>query len=158
MFQRKLFAIFLGTLVLSQLSAPLVNAQLLPYTDMQPASCVVYLNEYEADADKNKFLQTKMATEKKGLNELLACGIKTGRISLAMIPYFITYISNFLLGLVGLVCVLFIVIGGYQYVTGGLTEGGKDKGKKTISHALMGMSVAILSWVVVNIVITAVTS
>lgn len=87
---------------------------------------------------------------------LLGCAIKTGRVSLQMVPYFIKYIADWLLSLVGLICVLFIVIGGYQYVVGGLTDQ-KEKGKKTIQHALMGMSVAILSWIIVGIVLNAVT-
>jgi len=90
-------------------------------------------------------------------NNLLGCAIKTGRISLQMIPYFISYISNFLLSIVGLICVLFIVLGGYQYVAGGLTEN-KERGKKYIYHALLGMAVAILSWIIVNVVMYAVTS
>jgi hypothetical protein len=92
-----------------------------------------------------------------GRDNLLGCAIKTGRISLQMIPYFISYISNFLLSIIGLICVLFIVLGGYFYIAAGLTEG-KEKGKKYISHALLGMAVAILSWIIVNVVMYAVTS
>lgn len=90
-------------------------------------------------------------------SNLLGCAIKTGRISLQMIPYFMVYIINFALGLVGLVSVLFIVVGGYYYVFGGLTEGSKDKGKKAIEFALMGMAVALLAWTIVNVIIRAVT-
>lgn len=93
-----------------------------------------------------------------GMREnLLGCAIKTGRVTLAMIPYFITYITNFLLAIVGLICVLFIVIGGYSYIYGGLTEQ-KEKGKKTIYNALLGLSVSVLAWVIVNIIMAAVTS
>lgn len=90
-------------------------------------------------------------------DNLLGCAIKTGKVSLAMIPYFITYIINFLLSLSGLISVLFIVIGGYQYVYGGLGEGSKDKAKKTITHALMGLAIAILAWSIVNVIINAIT-
>ncbi|MCC7196910.1 hypothetical protein IT413_01800 [Candidatus Peregrinibacteria bacterium] len=96
---------------------------------------------------------TKLATQ----NDILGCAIKTGRVSLVMIPYFITYISNFLLSIIGLISMLFIVLGGYQYVAGGLTEQ-KEKGKQYIYHALMGMGIAIMAWVIVNMVITIITS
>lgn len=96
---------------------------------------------------------TKLATQ----NDILGCAIKTGRISLQMVPYFITYISNFLLSIVGLISMLFIVLGGYQYVAGGLTEQ-KEKGKQYIYHALLGMGIAIMAWVIVNMVITIITS
>ena len=89
-------------------------------------------------------------------DNLLACGIKTGRISLQMVPFFVTRIADFILSLIGLLCVLFIVIGGYQYIVGGLTDQ-KEKGKNTIKHALMGMSIAILSWVIVTAVMNAIT-
>lgn len=88
---------------------------------------------------------------------LLGCAITTGRVSLGMIPYFISYITNFLLAIISLICVLFIVIGGYGYIYGGLTEN-KEKGKKTIMHALMGVGVASLAWVIVNVIMAAVTS
>lgn len=88
--------------------------------------------------------------------DILACAIKTGRASLSLIPYFITYIINFALGMVGLISVLFIVIGGYRYVVGGLGED-KEKGKKTISSALMGMGLALLAWSIVNIILKAIT-
>lgn len=96
---------------------------------------------------------TKLAT----VNDVLGCAIKTGRVSLQMVPYFITYISNFLLSIVGLISILFIVIGGYQYIAGGLTDE-KTKAKQYIYHALLGMGIAIMAWVIVNMVITIITS
>ncbi len=96
---------------------------------------------------------TKLASK----NDILGCAIKTGRVSLQMVPYFITYISNFLLSIVGLISMLFIVLGGYQYIAGGLTEQ-KDKGKQYIYHALLGMGIAIMAWVIVNMIITIITS
>ncbi len=92
----------------------------------------------------------------KDRDNLLGCAIKTGRISFQMAPYFITYVSDFVLSLIGLVCVLFIVLGGYYYIYGGLTDQ-KEKGKKTIEHALMGMAVAILAWVIVGAIMSIVT-
>ncbi len=87
---------------------------------------------------------------------LLGCAVKSGRITLAMIPFFITYFSNFLLGMAGLISVLFVVLGGYRYVIGGLTED-KEKGKQTIMHALMGFGLSLLAWAIVNVVMGAVT-
>jgi hypothetical protein len=93
----------------------------------------------------------------KSSDVILGCAIKTGRITLDMIPYFIQYFANFLLSISGLICVLFIVIGGYWYVFGGMMEQ-KDKGKKFIGNALKGMVVSILSWVIVTVVMNIVTS
>ena len=116
-------------------------------------------NKDSADANAEKY--TKEMNDyandtRSARNDLLACAIKTGRITFQMAPYFITYVSDFVLSLIGLVSVLFIVLGGYYYIYGGLTDQ-KEKGKKTIQHALMGMSLAILAWVIVGAIMSIVT-
>ena len=74
-----------------------------------------------------------------------------------MLPYFVTYFANYLLGIVGILVVLFIVLGGYFYIWGGLTEK-KEKGKQYITHALMGLAVASIAWILVNAVMALFTS
>jgi len=122
----------------------------------------------ECQAHNQKVEEAKEAAEKAeqeaqatsaadDLSILLGCAIKTGRISLSMIPHFISFMANWMLGLVGIIAVLFIVLGGYMYIYGGLTDD-KEKGKKYIFHALMGMSLALLAWVIVTIIISAITS
>jgi hypothetical protein len=115
-----------------------------------PDQCDTLLKANNADVIDG-MLKTAMK------NEVLGCAVKTGRISLSMIPYYITYFANFLLSLSGVITMLFIVLGGYWYVFGGLMEQ-KERGKKYITHALMGMVIAILSWVIVTVVINVVTS
>jgi hypothetical protein len=90
------------------------------------------------------------------LNQVLGCAVVTGRVSLPMVPYFIRYFSNFLLGIVSLVSLLFVVIGGFMYTMGGMT-GKKDQGKAYITNALIGMIIAFLAWTVVNVIISAIT-
>lgn len=89
-------------------------------------------------------------------DEVLGCAIVSGKVSLAMLPYFIQYISNYLLGIISLVALLFTVIGGVLYSAGGLTEK-KDQGKTYIKNALFGMGTAFLAWTVVNVIISAIT-
>jgi len=119
---------------------------LLPQTQFNYEDCKVELRNYDSNPDLIK-------TSK---NDVLGCGIKTGRITFAMIPYFVTYITNFFLGMGGIISVLFIVIGGYHYVIGGLSEE-KEKGKNTIKYALMGMGLSLLAWTIVTVLINAVT-
>lgn len=88
---------------------------------------------------------------------ILGCAIQLGRIRLFMIPFFITYIIQFLLGIAGILAVLFVVFGGLKYVLGGLTED-KESGKKIITHALVGLLVALSAWIVVNLVQVVLTS
>lgn len=91
------------------------------------------------------------------MNAVLGCAIRTGRISLDMIPYFLRYFSNYFLGLVSLISLLFTVIGGYLYIASGLSPEQKDKGKSYIKNALIGMAMAFLAWSIVNVIISALT-
>jgi len=88
---------------------------------------------------------------------ILGCAIQTGNIHLWMIPYYITYIIEFLMTVAGLISVLFVIIGGYLYAWGGLTED-KEKGKKTVMYALIGLVLATLGWIIVNIIQVQLTS
>ena len=90
-------------------------------------------------------------------NDILGCAIVTGRVSLSMVPYFIKYFSNYLLGIISLVALLFIVIGGFFYTMSGLTPYKKDRGKTYIKNAITGMVIAFLAWTVVNVIISAIT-
>ncbi len=152
----KILLRLLPVVLLSMFGANLAMAQftILPSAGGKTLDqCQSDLNDYEASLTQN---ETYMK-DAKIRNLLLGCAINTGRITFGMLPYFITYIANFLLSLGGIIAVLFIVIGGYNYIWGGITDQ-KEKGKKTILHALMGLLVGILSWVVVQVIITAVTS
>lgn len=101
--------------------------------------------------------QVDQAGEGDDQAALLGCAIKTGRVSLQMVPFFITYMANFLLAMSGIVSVLFIVVGGYFYIYGGLTDQ-KERGKKYLVNALVGLTLAILSWSIVVFIINAITS
>jgi len=89
-------------------------------------------------------------------NDLIGCAIWSGRISLTMVPYIIKYISNWLLGLASLIAMLFVVIGGFMYTAGGIAQK-KDAGKNYITNALIGMAIAFLSWIIVNVILSALT-
>ena len=151
---------FLFVLILGALNAPAVlaldcdtsnNAQIsiLPATKKDVAACRTLMEQFDIEKDQAAAMKTCR-------NDILGCGIKTGNIFLVMVPYYVTSVSNFILSLVALVSVLFVVVGGYRYILGGLTDE-KEKGKNTIKHALMGLGVAMLAWIAVNVVIAALT-
>ena len=62
--------------------------------------------------------------------DVIACSLKSGEFHLFMAPYMIRYFVEVIIQLAGLVCVLFIIIGAYQYLLGSVTEN-KQKGKDT---------------------------
>ena len=88
--------------------------------------------------------------------DVLACGIKTGRMTLWMVPYYIKYLIQFALSIAGLVAIGSIIIGGYFYLFGAMIDD-KDKGKRAIIYGLLGFTVAILAWAIVNITISLLT-
>lgn len=88
--------------------------------------------------------------------EVLACAIKDGRFHLFMVPYMIRYFIEFVIQLSGLICVLYIVIGSYEYIIGSSYDN-KQQGKDTIKNAIIGLIITLLSWIIVNIVQVALT-
>ncbi len=85
----------------------------------------------------------------------LASMIRTGDISLRQIPCFIKFFSQTLIAIAGSVAVIFVMVGGYQYVLGG--DDAKDTAKKTITYALIGLAVSLLAWILVDIVLQLAT-
>jgi hypothetical protein len=90
------------------------------------------------------------------INDILGCAIKTGDIKLWMIAFYIRYLLEFVIGLVGLISVGGIIYGGYFYLFSGLTED-KEKGKNAIKNAIIGIVLSLSAWAIVNIVISLVT-
>jgi len=66
----------------------------------------------------------------------------------------ITTISNTILLLVGVVAVLFLIIGGFQYISSAGNPENIGKAKTTIMYAIIGILVTLLAWAVVQFVVT----
>jgi type IV secretory pathway VirB2 component (pilin) len=65
-----------------------------------------------------------------------------------------TTIINILLGLSGIVAVIMVIIGGYQWMTARGNEAQVTNGRKTLINALIGLAIIILSYAVVQAVNT----
>lgn len=65
-------------------------------------------------------------------------------------------IINILLGIAGLVAVIFLIVGGFRYITAGGNEEAAEAGKKAIVNAIIGIVIIILSFVIVRVVANAV--
>jgi len=64
----------------------------------------------------------------------------------------ITLVINWMLALAGLIAVLFLIIGGFWYITSAGNEETAEKGKNTAINAIIGIVIIILSYVIVNVV------
>lgn len=60
-----------------------------------------------------------------------------------------------MLSIVGLVSVAFLIFGGFTYITAGGNEDAAERGKKTVTNAIIGLVIVVLSGVIVNVVISA---
>lgn len=65
-------------------------------------------------------------------------------------------VINVLLGIAGLVAVIFLIVGGFRYITAGGNEEAAESGKKAIVNAIIGIVIIILSFVIVRVVANAV--
>ena len=70
---------------------------------------------------------------------------------------FVFRILQILLTIAGIVAVVFLVIGGFRYITSGGNEEAAETGKKTIINAIIGIVVIILSFVIVRVIANALT-
>lgn len=91
------------------------------------------------------------------VDDVLACAVKTGRIKFAYVPYFVTFFLSLGAVAAGTIAMLFVIIGGYQYVFSGVTDG-KDDAKKTIGYALAGLALSSFAWIIVQLVLSFLTS
>jgi len=64
----------------------------------------------------------------------------------------ITRVVQIALALAGLVAILFLIIGGFRYVTAGGNEETAEAAKKTILNAIIGIIVIILSYVILRVI------
>lgn len=58
---------------------------------------------------------------------------------------------NFLLSIIAVISVLFVVIGGFRYVTSNGNEVAASKGRATITNAIIGLVIAMLSYTIIRV-------
>lgn len=70
----------------------------------------------------------------------------------------IAFIIQLALLLVGSVAILFLIWGGFRYITAGGNPDAVKKARATITNAIIGLVVVILAWVLVYAVVNVVTN
>ncbi len=74
------------------------------------------------------------------------------------LPTVITNILNAIILVAGLVAVVFIIIGGINYMTSSGDPGKTKKAKDTILYALIGLIICALAFAIVNWAISAISA
>ena len=85
------------------------------------------------------------------------CDFRTGELGFGCIATYLGYVIQFLLLFAGGALLIGIIIGGYKYAIGSVTTGGKEEGKKQLSGAIIGFCVVVLSYLLVDTIIEALT-
>lgn len=80
-----------------------------------------------------------------------------GLISCSSIGDCVSRVIKVLLTLGGIIAVVFIIIGGYQYMTSAGNEESAGKGKKTLLYAVIGLAVILLAYTIVTVVFNSLT-
>jgi lysylphosphatidylglycerol synthetase-like protein (DUF2156 family) len=79
----------------------------------------------------------------------------TGLPNDTSVSSFILKIINIALTVAGLIAVLFLIIGGFRYITSAGNEETAEQAKKIIINAIIGIVVIILSFVIVRVISNA---
>ncbi|MBW6441257.1 hypothetical protein K0B03_04515 [Patescibacteria group bacterium] len=74
-------------------------------------------------------------------------GIPTTGVTLSM---YLVGLYNFLLSVVGIVAVMMLIVGGMRLITAAGNSAALSSGKEIISNALVGLLLALLSWVFIS--------
>jgi len=78
---------------------------------------------------------------------------KTGLLGSSNLVELIKNIINILLYIGGAIAVLFVIIGGYQYLTSGGNEEAAEKGRKTVTNAVIGIILMAMAFTIINVVV-----
>lgn len=87
------------------------------------------------------------------LNRNFQCDQSTGlRCTETSVPQIFKTVINWALGIAFGVAVIFLIIGGFRYITSAGNEEAAEKGKSSVINALIGIVIIVLSYVIVNVV------
>lgn len=84
--------------------------------------------------------------------------LQSGDIHLSDVPLFIASFIEVGILLAGTVSFLMILVGGYQYIIGGVYSDMREQGKNTLIYAISGFVLSLLSYAIVTIVQLAATA
>ncbi len=87
----------------------------------------------------------------KGLDDISAA-YPTGAKRAVDVPSTVKLVINWALYLSAIVAVIFIIIGGFLYITSAGDAGQAGKGRTTLVNALIGLVIIVLSYLIVQIV------
>ncbi len=70
----------------------------------------------------------------------------------------LVYVIQILLLLSGIVAVLFVIVGGFWYITSAGNEEQAEKGRKTLVNAIIGVVIIVLAYVIISVIVNLVSN
>ncbi len=71
--------------------------------------------------------------------------------------FVIATVIRILIGLIGFVSLLYLILGGYQFLTAGANPDLAKKGRTTATNAIIGLIIVILSYIITTVVVNVLT-
>jgi hypothetical protein len=103
-------------------------------------------------------LLTKAAGEvQAGLGSLQSLFPIGGLSSATTVGGLIYAVIQLMLTLAGAIAVLFVIIGGFWYITSAGNAELAEKGKTTLVNAIIGVVIIVLSYVIINVIVNTVS-
>ena len=98
----------------------------------------------------SKLLANTGGSAQDGVDSINPGGVATN------LPETIQIIINVALGVIGMVAVIMIIMGGFQYTSSQGDEKKVTKAKNTIMYGVIGLIIALLAFAIVNFVLGSV--
>lgn len=83
--------------------------------------------------------------------------IAEGKLEMKHIPEILIHWIDYVAAIAGSIAVIMIVIGGIQYSIGSVSDE-KERGKKTLMYALVGVFTVFVSWIGISLYLSWLTS
>lgn len=74
------------------------------------------------------------------------------------LPHLILAVVDIMLFFAGAIAVVFVIIGGYFYLTAQGNDEQAEKGKKTLVNAVIGVIVVIMSYAIISVVTNTIST
>ncbi|GEM_PF-6782859 len=98
-----------------------------------------------------KFLKTALGSEKLG-DSLFLC-LETGKCTVNHFVLLLIAISQYALGILGAVALLFFIIGGFRIMFAGANSDQLAKGKNTLKGTVIAILIIFFAWIGVRFVL-----
>lgn len=71
---------------------------------------------------------------------------------------YIVVVTDVVIGFSATFCLIMLIVNGFRYMLGPVTDGSSDAAKKGITYALVGLAVSLLAYLILDTIIMSITT